>query len=37
MGYWMKWVEVKSLVREATALIEGPTNAPAVDVKAKVN
>jgi hypothetical protein len=49
MGFWMEWVEAQNLLREATALIEGPpapearpvpdgqTNAPAVDVKAQAN
>ena len=37
LGFWMEWVEAQNLVREATALIEGQTNASAVDVKARAN
>ncbi len=34
---WFDWIVVQTLMGEAKALIEEPTNAPAVEVKAKAN
>jgi tetratricopeptide (TPR) repeat protein len=36
-GHWHDWIINRIFLREAEALIEGQTNAPAVDVKAKAN
>jgi hypothetical protein len=36
-GPWHDWWIAHIHLREAEALIEGQTNAPAVDVKAKAN
>jgi hypothetical protein len=36
-GRYYEWVADSIILREAEALIEGPTNAPAVDVKTKAN